>query len=66
MYSLWQNGLYCGQMLQATWFSTKIQVQEQKNAIAHQVSPNIEPNQGNQSNGVFDFASILHTSQTHD
>ena len=37
-----------------------------KNAIAHQVSSNIELIQGNQSNGVFDFASILHTSQTHD
>ena len=37
-----------------------------KNAIAHQVSSNIELIQGNQSNGVFDFASTLHTSQTHD
>ena len=47
-------------------FPPRFKFKNKKNAIAHQVSPNIEPNQGNQSNGVFDFASILHTSQTHD
>ena len=47
-------------------FPPRFKFKNNKNAIAHQVSSNIELIQGNQSNGVFDFASTLHTSQTHD
>ena len=51
-------------------FPPSFKFKNNKNATAHQVSYNLELIQGNQSNGVHDFALIMIASQapafTHD